>query len=107
MPNVVVKVTRWEKPQEPPNRQFVERDLRREGYRTEFWVDRPGTRYLNRRFARESIVWVLQGRARLEWGDGQSVELGMGDRATVPAGTTHTIGVVGDRRLYWLVAFKK
>ncbi len=100
-----MQVVRWEK-SEPPNKVFIEKELRAEGYRTELWVDRPGTSYRDYRHDRDEIVWVLQGEAQVEIAS-ETEKLGSGDRVFIPKGMKHSLTVLGDRTLYWLAAFKK
>jgi mannose-6-phosphate isomerase-like protein (cupin superfamily) len=99
-------VTRWDKPSEHPNKVFIEKDLKAWGYRTELWVDKPGTHYKDYVHDVDEIVWILRGDARVDVGE-ESVTLSSGDRVLVPKNTRHSLEVLGSQTLYWLAAFKK
>jgi len=103
---VPLEVVRWDKPNEPPNKVFLEKELRAWGYRTELWVDKPGTHYKDYRHDVDEIVWVLRGLVRIEVA-GESVTLSGGDRVGIPKNTRHSLEVLGNQTLYWLAAFKK
>lgn len=98
--------TRWDKPDEPPNKVFIEKDLKRWGFRTELWVDRPGVHYKGRRQEAESLIWVLRGEARVRIGE-EAVILSGGDRLAIPPKSVYALEVLGAQTLYWLLAFKK
>ena len=83
-------VTRWDKPNEHPNKVFIE----------------PGTHYKDFIHDVDEIVWILRGDARVDVG-GESVALSGGDRVLVPRNTRHSLEVLGRQTLYWLAAFKK
>jgi|SRR5579863_1752536 len=103
---MALQIVRWEKGNEPPNKVFLEKELKGWGFRTEFWVDKPGTHYRDFRHPVDEIVWVLRGQARIEL-EGESATLAGGDRIRIPKDTRHSLEVVGAETLYWLAAFHK
>ncbi|MBI3802170.1 MAG: cupin domain-containing protein [Nitrospirae bacterium] len=99
-------IRRWEKPGEPAQKVALEKELKAQGYQPEFWVDKPGTRYANRKYPAETVLWILRGEVTLNVGM-ESETLHDGDRIILPSQTSHTLQVLGDKPLLWLIAQKK
>lgn len=99
-------IRRWEKPGEPAQKVALEKELKAQGYQPEFWVDKPGTAYPNRKYPAEAILWILRGEAKITVG-AETDTLRDGDRITLPAGTVYTLHVLGEKPLLWLIALKK
>ena len=99
-------IQRWEKPGEPAQKVLLEKELKAQGYRTEFWVDRPGVTYPHRKQDVASVIWVLRGEAKITIGS-ETEKLRDGDRIALPAETVYTFQVFGEKPLLWLFAMKK
>jgi mannose-6-phosphate isomerase-like protein (cupin superfamily) len=98
-------IRRWEKPGEPAQKVTLEKELKSQGYQLEFWVDKPGTHYRDRKIERDTVIWILRGEAKLTVGD-ETDTLRDGDRITLPPHTLYTLQVLGDKSLLWLIAQK-
>ncbi len=99
-------IRRWDKPGEPAQKVASEKELKSQGYQPEFWVDKPGTIYSNRKYPVEAVLWILRGEAEITVGADTDL-LRDGDRITIPAGTVYTLSVLGEKPLLWLIAQKK
>ena len=99
-------IHRWEKPGEPAQKVLLEKELKAQGYRTEFWVDKPGAAYPNRKSDADSLIWILRGEAKVTLGNETDL-LKDGDRITLPAETPYTLQALGDKPLLWIFALKK
>ena len=99
-------VQRWEKPGEPAQKVLLEKELKAQGYRTELWVDKPGTVYRNRKDEGESLILVLRGEAKITLGNEADL-LKDGDRIILPAETIYTLQALGTKPLLRLFALKK
>jgi len=99
-------IRRWEKPGEPAQKVALEKELKAQGYQSEFWVDKPGTTYANRKYPAEAVLWILRGEAKITLG-ADSDSLRDGDRIILPPHTPYTLQVLGDKSLLWLIAQKK
>lgn len=101
-----LSIRRWEKPGEPAQKVLLEKELKAQGYQPEFWVDKPGTTYPNRKYPAEAVLWILRGEAKITVG-ADTDTLHDGDRITLPPHTSYTLQVLGDKPLLWLIAQKK
>lgn len=101
-----LSIRRWEKPGEPAQKVALEKELKAQGYQPEFWVDKPGASYPNRKYPAETILWILRGDAKISVG-ADTDTLRDGDRITLPPHTAYTLQVLGDKSLLWLIALKK
>lgn len=99
-------IRRWEKPGEPAQKVALEKELKGEGYQPEFWVDKPGATYSNRKYPVETVLWILRGEAKITLG-AETDTLRDGDRITLLSHTPYTLQVLGDKSLLWLIAPKK
>lgn len=99
-------IRRWEKPGEPAQKVALEKELKAQGYQPEFWVDKPGTHYRNRKVERDTMIWILRGEAKLTVG-ADTDTLHDGDRITLTSGAIYTLQVIGEKPLLWLIAQKK
>lgn len=99
-------IRRWEKPGEPAQKVAIEKELKAQGYQPEFWVDKPGTHYQNRKHPAETVLWILRGEAKITAGPDTDL-LHDGDRLLLPSNTSYTLQVLGDKNLLWLIAQKK
>ncbi|MFY9269941.1 MAG: cupin domain-containing protein [Candidatus Manganitrophaceae bacterium] len=103
---MALSIDRWEKPGEPAEKVALEKELKTRGYRPEFWVDKPGTTYRNRRHETNTLLWILRGEARITIG-ADTDTLHDGDRIALPPHTPYTLQVLGDKILLWLIGQKK
>lgn len=101
-----LSIRRWEKPGEPAQKVALEKELKAQGYQPEFWVDKPGTHYPNRKYPAETVLWILRGEAKITVG-ADTDTLRDGDRITLLPHTLYSIHVLGDKSLLWLIAQKK
>ena len=99
-------IHRWDKPGEPAQKVLLEKELKAQGYRTELWVDKPGTVYRNRKNDADGLIWILRGEAEVTLGDESDI-LKDGDRIALPPETTYTLQALGEKPLLWLFALKK
>lgn len=99
-------IRRWEKPGEPAQKVALEKELKAQGYQPEFWVDKPGTVYRNRKHPAETVLWILRGEATLAVG-AETETLRDGDRITLASNAPYTLHVLGDKPLLWLIAVRK
>jgi len=99
-------IHRWEKPGQPAEKVAIEKELRAQGYQPEFWVDKPGTNYPNRKMESEAVIWVLRGEARITVGPDTDI-LHDGDKIALPPRSSYTLQVLGDKSLLWIIAQKK
>ena len=68
----------------------VERRLRAEGLDPTAWSNGPGDRYAAHEHGYDKVIAVARGSIRFGLpADGRAVELGVGDRLELPAGTLH------------------
>jgi quercetin dioxygenase-like cupin family protein len=98
-------IHRWEKPGEPAQKVTIEKELKAQGYQSEFWVDKPGITYPNRKYPAETVLWILRGEAKITVG-ADTDTLHDGDRITLSPHTLYTLQVLGDKSLLWLIAQK-
>lgn len=103
---MALSIQRWEKPGEPAQKVLLEKELKAQGYRTEFWVDTPGMSYRNRKHDADSTIWVLRGEAKLTIG-AEVETLRDGDRTVLSAGTSYALEALGGKALLWLFGLKK
>lgn len=101
-----LSIRRWEKPEEPAQKVALEKELKAQGYQPEFWVDKPGTIYSNRKYPAEAVLWILRGEVKITVGADADI-LRDGDRIALPAGTVYTLQALGEKPLLWLIALKK
>ena len=68
----------------------LERQLRKEGFRTTYvWQDAPGAYYPDHTHPTETAHVILSGEMALSW-DGVSRTCRAGERCDVPAGAVHS-----------------
>ena len=103
-PNVSIKVERWNKP-ESPQAQTFRRQLENEGYSVFEWSDAPGTAYGRHSHAEDQSHWIINGELELTV-DGETYILRAGDRDFLPANTTHSAFVPGDKPVRYLIGAK-
>jgi quercetin dioxygenase-like cupin family protein len=84
----------WDPRTGPLQLATVRRALEREGMVTAWWSDVPGTSVPIHTHPFPETRWVVEGYLRVTAGT-EAVELGPGDRLDLPAGTPHTIEVMG------------
>jgi mannose-6-phosphate isomerase-like protein (cupin superfamily) len=99
-------IHRWEKPGEPAEKVRLEKELKAQGYRTEFWVDKPGVSYRNRKHDVDTLIWVLRGEGKITIGPETDI-LRDGDRIVLPAQTLYSLESLGAKALLWLFGMKK
>src|SRR5579871_2912901 len=99
-------IRRWDKPGEPAQKVAIEKVLKAQSYQPEFWVDKPGTIYSNRKYPVEAVLWILRGEAKITAGSNTDT-LHDGDRITLPPNSSYSLQVLGDKSLLWLIAQKK
>jgi len=91
---VTLAARRWDPRLGPLQLVTLRRALELEGMVTAWWSDVPGTQVPVHVHAFPETRWVLEGYLRVTAGS-EAVELGPGDRLDLPAGTAHTIEVLG------------
>jgi uncharacterized protein YjlB len=80
----------------PDDGRLIER-LRAEGWRPAPWSDAPGEQYRAHTHDYDKVLVVSAGSIRFGLPDtGTTVELGVGDRLDLPAGTSHDALVGSD-----------
>jgi mannose-6-phosphate isomerase-like protein (cupin superfamily) len=99
-------IHRWEKPGQPAEKVAIEKELRSQGYHPEFWVDKPGTNYPNRKTESDAVIWVLRGEAKITVGS-DTETLHDGDKVALPPQKPYSLQVLGDKSLLWIIAQKK
>ena len=68
----------------------LELRLRREGLDPSAWSNGPGDRYATHEHGYDKVIAVERGSIRFGLpADGRSIELSIGDRLELPAGTSH------------------
>jgi quercetin dioxygenase-like cupin family protein len=82
------------------------RELEKEGYRVEPWWLSPGTALKSQISNEDKVLAVLRGDLEVEL-RGQRQRYGPGDVFQIPHGVVHSLTVVGEERVYLLVALRQ
>lgn len=90
----MLRATRWDARLGPLQLSTLRRTLEQEGMATAWWSDVPGTRVALHSHAFPETRWILEGYLRVT-AEGQTLDLGPGDRLDLPAGTAHALEVIG------------
>ncbi|MBI2190989.1 MAG: cupin domain-containing protein [Planctomycetes bacterium] len=85
--------------------EAIRKTLEAEGFVPTWWDAPPGTIYPGTVHARDEVLWIVSGRARVAIGAGQR-ELGPGDRVDIPAGVRHGLEVLGGEVLVFYAALQ-
>jgi quercetin dioxygenase-like cupin family protein len=75
------------------------------GYRGGLWVDPPGQVWADQIHDVDELFMVLDGAVELTLGD-LTIRPAVGEEVRIPAGTKHTVRVVGPSRAHWLYAYR-
>ncbi len=94
---MTIKVERWSEATPAEERDLRQR-LQREGYSVFQWSDTPGTTYAAHSHPEDQSHWILSGELELTV-EGETYTLRRGDRDFLPANTTHSAFVPGDKRV--------
>ena len=88
-PKPVVQVVLWEEKTRPGEEALRSR-LSEDGYQAIKWSNEPAQGYPPHAHIYPELLWMLSGSLTLILpGENRMLELGPGDRAEVPAGTSH------------------
>jgi quercetin dioxygenase-like cupin family protein len=91
-----VRLERWSGEDGPLSEKRMMRLLEMEGYDVLVYTYRPGTVFPAHQHAQNKCDGVLSGTLRITVGEA-AFDLGPGDRLYVPAGTSHSAAVVGEK----------
>ena len=82
------------------------REWNSKNYSCDLWIDTPGQRWLNFSHETDELVLVIQGKIRLEVG-GDTMELGPGNEALIPAGANHSVYNIGGTETRWFYGYHR
>jgi quercetin dioxygenase-like cupin family protein len=99
-----LRIEKWSEP-DPPRPDTLRKKLEREGYSVFEWTDAPQTVYGPHSHGDDQSHWVISGRLELTVGN-ETYTLEAGDRDLLPANTTHSAFVPGDRPVRYLIGSK-
>ncbi len=99
-----IQVERWSE-QTRPDEQELKARLQGEGYSVFQWTDPAGTKYGPHAHAEDQSHWILSGELELRVGH-EIYILRAGDRDFLPANTTHSALVPGDKSVVYLIGAK-
>ena len=99
-----IQVERWSE-QTRPDEQELKARLQAEGYSVFQWTDAPGTKYGPHAHAEDQSHWILSGELELRVGH-EIYILRAGDRDFLPANTTHSAFVPGDKSVVYFIGAK-
>jgi len=99
-----IQVERWSETT-PPTEADLRLRLESEGYSVFQWTDAPGTKYGPHAHPEDQSHWILSGELELRVGH-ETYTLRAGDRDYLPANTTHSAFVPGDRPVTYLIGAK-
>ncbi len=102
---MIFSVQRWAG-NEAPRPKALRQLLAEEGYSVFEWTDSPGTTYEPHEHDDDQSHWIISGALQLTVA-GESYTLHAGDRDFLPANTTHTAFVPGDKPVRYLIGSKK
>jgi mannose-6-phosphate isomerase-like protein (cupin superfamily) len=96
------RVERWKQPY-PPNPAMLRLELVGEGYEVFQWADRPSTSYGSHKNPQAQSHWIVSGNLEIVVERVGRYVLGPGDRDFMPADTYHTVRVLGNEPVVYLV----
>lgn len=96
------RVERWKQPY-PPNPAMLRLELTYEGYDVFQWAERPNTKYGSLKHPQAQSHWIVSGNLEIVVERVGRYVLGPGDRDFMPAGTYHTLRVLGNEPVIYLV----
>lgn len=96
------RVARWNEGR-PPAEEELRRRMVAEGYSVYSWTDGAGAAYGQHEHGEDQSHWVVSGSMELDVEGFGRVILSPGDRDFMPAGTSHSARVVGDRPASYLI----
>ena len=99
-----IHVERWSETNVPDAEKLKAR-LIDEGYSVFQWSDAPGTKYGPHAHAEDQSHWILSGELELRVGH-EIYTLRAGDRDFLPANTTHSATVPGNKPVVYLIGSK-
>jgi len=99
-----IQVERWGEEKRPDGQELKAR-LQAEGYSVFQWTDAPGTKYGPHAHAEDQSHWILSGELELRVGH-ETYILRAGDRDFLPANTTHSAFVPGEKSVVYLIGAK-
>jgi len=85
---------------------FILKDWASRGFSGGVWEDRPERTWAGFVHAEDELMMVIQGEVELEIG-GERLRLAPGQEVLIPAGTTHTIRILGELDVRWLYAYAR
>ena len=90
----MLTATRWDARLGPLQLSTLRRTLEQEGMVTAWWSDVPGTRVALHAHDFPETRWILEGYLRVT-AEGQTMDLGPGDRLDLPPNVPHATEVIG------------
>ena len=96
------RVERWKQPY-PPNTAMLRLELTQEGYDVFQWADRPNTNHGSKKNPQAQSHWIVSGNLEIVVERIGRYVLGPGDRDFMPADTYHTLRVLGNEPVVYLV----
>lgn len=90
----------------PPNAAMLRLILDREGYRVYQWCDQPERMYAKHQHNEDQSHWIISGAMEITIERGGVFVLEAGDRDFVPAETYHSVRVLGEEPVMYLVGEK-
>lgn len=96
------RVERWKQPY-PPNPAMLRRELTHEGYDVFQWADRPNTSHGSKKNPQAQSHWIVSGNLEIVVERVGRYVLGPGDRDFMPADTYHTLRVLGNEPVLYMV----
>ncbi len=97
-------IRRWQSSLEPDATK-LRVQLESEGYLVTESVDEPGTVYSSHTHEIDQTHWIISGDVEFEV-NGETYQLGAGDRDFLPANTPHAAAVLGNKPVRYLVGVK-
>ena len=97
-------IRRWNSSLEPDVTK-LRQELESEGYVVSEAVDEPGTVYDSHTHETDQAHWIISGEVEFEV-NGETYQLGAGDRDFLPANTAHAASVLGDKPVRYLLGVK-